>query len=100
MYRRIIILLWLFGLVSAEPLGIGLAYLAYMSSMNEVFSGCIADAIIVSTKCLFLYYIARTASISLSSAIYKPLPRRSTQLLFLTTLVFIVLLLDYSITIL
>jgi len=98
-YRRIVILLWFFGLVFAELLGIGLAYLAYMSDMNEVFSGSIADIIIISTRFLFLAYIARITSINLSSAIYKPLPRRSTQLLFLVALIFIVLLLDYSITV-
>ncbi len=58
MYGRMAILVWLFGLVFAELLGIGSAYLAYLSGVNEVFSGSIADIIIVSTRFIFLAYIA------------------------------------------
>jgi len=99
MYKGMAILSWLFGLVFAELLGIGSAYLTYLSGVNEVFSGSIADAIIVSARFLFLSYIARVASVNLSSAIHKPLPKRSSQLLFLATLAFIVILLDYSVTV-
>ena len=98
MYGRMAILSWIFGLVLAELLGIGSAYLACLSGVNEVFSGSIADVITISARLLFLSYVARIASVSLSNAIYKPLPKRSSQLLFLATLAFIVILLDYSIT--
>lgn len=97
MYRKALVLVWFFSFVLAELLGISLAYLVYLYSANEVVSGTLADIITVAVRFLSLAYIAKVVDISMSSAIYKPLPsRRSAPLLLI--LIAVVALIDYYVS--
>ncbi|MCD6428425.1 MAG: hypothetical protein J7L12_02270 [Desulfurococcales archaeon] len=98
MYGKAAVLVWVLGLISAELLGIGSAYMARTFGVGEVFSGGVADIVTVSARLLFLAYVARATSVNFSNVIYKPLPSRSSQLILLAALVAVVGLLDYFIT--
>jgi len=77
MFKRAAILTWILGLILAELLGIGIAYIAHKYGVSEAFIVSMTDAVIIFARFLSLIYIANKINIGLANAIYRPLPRNN-----------------------
>jgi hypothetical protein len=98
-YGKWLLLTWLAGFILAELLGVSLAYLAYRSGVGVIAATCVADSATVTARLLVLILVARRTALSLASAVYKPLPGRSSALI-LAVFAAVTAGLDYVVTVL
>ena len=98
MYYREAILIWAFGLVLPEILGLFVARLILSYGLDRAYAIGLAAGVIASIRLLLTVYIARVVGVGLTSLIYRPLPVKPAQLLLLITLIVAVAVIDYIVT--
>jgi len=98
LFKKVALLAWGLAFVLTEIIGIAALYLAHILGMTSILGGSIADITITIVRFLILIYIASSCRVSLSHAIYKPLPR-GIGIITVSMMTSCVVVLDYFITI-
>lgn len=98
MYYKEAVLAWILGLVLPEILGTFTARIALSLGLDKAHAIGLAVAITASIRLLLVVYITGIVETDLTSLIYRPLPTKSVEVLYLATFIIAIAIIDYIAT--